>query len=195
MPFIGNKPSAVPLTSADITDGIITSAKIADGTIVNADINASAAIATSKLSGGTNTPAFYAYRATSNQSIPDNADTTIQYNAELFDTDSCYNTSTYKFIPNVSGKYFINACILLNGGSNSTRFEFYIVKNGVIAKAVRQQGADGNPFSIKIAGIVEANGTTDEITIQFYAFTGSLQVVFNASGVTSFFEGYRLIGV
>ena len=39
MPFIGNKPSAVPLTSADITDGII----------VNADINASAAIALTKL--------------------------------------------------------------------------------------------------------------------------------------------------
>jgi len=51
MPFIGNKPSAVPLTSADITDGIITSAKIADGTIVNADINASAAIDSTKLSG------------------------------------------------------------------------------------------------------------------------------------------------
>jgi hypothetical protein len=51
MPFIGNKPSAVPLTSADIADGIITSAKIVDGTIVNADINASAAIASTKLSG------------------------------------------------------------------------------------------------------------------------------------------------
>jgi len=51
MPFIGNKPSAVPLTSADIADGIITSAKIVDGTIVNADISASAAISGSKLSG------------------------------------------------------------------------------------------------------------------------------------------------
>jgi hypothetical protein len=39
MPFIGNKPSAVPLTSADITDNII----------VNADINSSAAIALTKL--------------------------------------------------------------------------------------------------------------------------------------------------
>ena len=40
MPFIGNKPSAVPLTSADIADGIITSAKIVDGSIVNpSDIN------------------------------------------------------------------------------------------------------------------------------------------------------------
>ena len=50
MPFIGNKPSAVPLTSADIADSIITSAKIVDGTIANADINSSAAIALSKLS-------------------------------------------------------------------------------------------------------------------------------------------------
>ena len=51
MGYIGTKPSAVPLTSADITDGIITSAKIADGTIVNADINASAGIASTKISG------------------------------------------------------------------------------------------------------------------------------------------------
>ena len=53
MGYIGTKPSAVPLTSADITDGIITTAKIADGTIVNADINASAAIAATKFGAGT----------------------------------------------------------------------------------------------------------------------------------------------
>jgi hypothetical protein len=51
MPFIGNKPASVPLTSADIADSIITSAKIVDGTIVNADINASSAITLNKLSG------------------------------------------------------------------------------------------------------------------------------------------------
>ena len=56
MPFIGNQPTAVPLTSADITDGIITSAKIADGTIVNADINASAGIVASKLTGISSQP-------------------------------------------------------------------------------------------------------------------------------------------
>ena len=51
MAYIGTKPADKPLTSADITDGIITSAKIVDGTIVNADINASAAITSGKLSG------------------------------------------------------------------------------------------------------------------------------------------------
>ena len=41
--------AASAVTTAKINDGAVTSAKIADGTIVNADINASAAIADSKL--------------------------------------------------------------------------------------------------------------------------------------------------
>jgi hypothetical protein len=56
MGYVGVKPSAVPLTSADIADGIITSAKIVDGTIVNADINASAAIVATKLTGISSQP-------------------------------------------------------------------------------------------------------------------------------------------
>ena len=51
MPFIGNKPSAVPLTSADIADGIITSAKITDATIANADIANSTIDLTAKVTG------------------------------------------------------------------------------------------------------------------------------------------------
>jgi len=64
MAYIGTKPADKPLTSADITDGIITttkiadsnitSAKITDATIVNGDI-ANATIALAKLSA-TGTP-------------------------------------------------------------------------------------------------------------------------------------------
>jgi hypothetical protein len=49
MAFIGNQPTAVPLTSSQLTDGLITSAKIADGAVVNVDVNSTAAIAYSKL--------------------------------------------------------------------------------------------------------------------------------------------------
>lgn len=38
MGYIGKKPTPVPLTASDVTDGIITSAKIADGTIASADL-------------------------------------------------------------------------------------------------------------------------------------------------------------
>ena len=59
MAFIGNQPTAVPLTSSQLADGLITtaklaadavtSAKIADGAIVNVDVNSTAALAYSKL--------------------------------------------------------------------------------------------------------------------------------------------------
>jgi hypothetical protein len=48
---LGSLASASAVGSAEITDGAVSSADIADGTITNADISASAAIATSKLSG------------------------------------------------------------------------------------------------------------------------------------------------
>jgi hypothetical protein len=68
MPFIGNKPAQVPLTSADIADSIITSAKIVDGTIATADLNTgltinlgagSAGTPTLTTSGDTNTGIFF----------------------------------------------------------------------------------------------------------------------------------------
>ena len=43
MPFIGVQPTSVPLTSSDITDGIISTAKVADDAITTAKINVNGA--------------------------------------------------------------------------------------------------------------------------------------------------------
>ena len=40
MSYIGKTPTAVPLTSSDITDGIISTSKLADTSVTNAKINA-----------------------------------------------------------------------------------------------------------------------------------------------------------
>jgi hypothetical protein len=85
MGYVGVKPSAVPLTSADITDGIITSAKIADGTIVNADINASAAIVSTKLSGSFGITEADQWRLTTSLTADGQV---ITANWEKVDTDS-----------------------------------------------------------------------------------------------------------
>lgn len=42
MPFIGVQPATVPLTSSDITDGIISTAKIADDAVENTKLDLSA---------------------------------------------------------------------------------------------------------------------------------------------------------
>jgi len=44
MGFIGNQPTPVPLTSSDITDGIVTTAKIADNAVTDAKFSTNALI-------------------------------------------------------------------------------------------------------------------------------------------------------
>jgi hypothetical protein len=127
MPFIGNKPSAVPLTSADIADGIITSAKIVDATITNSDVASSiitgqtaetsiaggdsvliyddSASALRKMTrtnfvsgiGGANTPAF-SVTTTTAVTVGGGASTKVTWNTEHFDTDSAFDSTTnYRF--------------------------------------------------------------------------------------------------
>lgn len=127
MGYIGKIPSAVPLTSADITDNVITSAKIVDGTITNTDIASSiitgqtaetsiaggdsiliyddSATALRKMTrtnfvagiGGSNTPSFMVYK-TADQTINDFTQTKITFDSERFDTDNAFDNSTnYRF--------------------------------------------------------------------------------------------------
>jgi len=98
MPFIGNKPSAVPLTSADIADSIITSAKIVDGTIVNADINASAAIDASKLTGITSD--FVLLQSTTASNV---ASVTMGTSALITSTYRTYMITGSNIIPATDG--------------------------------------------------------------------------------------------
>jgi hypothetical protein len=104
MPFIGNKPSAVPLTAADITDSIITSAKIVDGTIVNGDINASAGLVLTKLaSTGTITLDNIQFPATAVASA--NANNLDDYEEGTFTPTIIGSSTTGTFTPNGSYTY------------------------------------------------------------------------------------------
>jgi hypothetical protein len=81
---------------------------------------------------GQNYPAFEAYLS-SNQSVTDNAVTKVQFDTELFDTDSTYDNSTnYRFTPGVAGKYFIYSSIQNEAGANNNLVNayMYIQKNG-----------------------------------------------------------------
>ena len=104
MPYTGNKPSAVPLTSADIADGIITSAKIVDGTIVNADINASAGLVLTKLaSTGTLTVDNIQFPAT--QVASANANNLDDYEEGTFTPAWSFSTSGSVSYNIQTGKY------------------------------------------------------------------------------------------
>ena len=71
--------------------------------------------------------------ANSNSAISDNTFTKVEYDAEEYDTDSAFDTSTYRFtVPSgKAGKYFIHASVYLYGNNNDEKLKgFDIYKNG-----------------------------------------------------------------
>jgi len=175
----------------------IQSLGITDGTIVNADINASAAIATSKLSGGTNTPAFCA-TASSAQNLTDETSTKVQFNSEIFDSGSVYdNVTNYRFTPGVAGKYFIYSTLTISGSADAIEsMQLLIYKNGaIIINSLSIFGSnDHTQMSQFVYGVDEANIT------DYYEIYGEVNVSSgNAalSGTTSkrnIFGAFKLIG-
>ncbi len=109
-------------------------------------------------------PAFAAYMS-ANQSVSLNAWTKMAFDTEYFDTDGCFNTSTYRFTPTKAGIYQIN----VNGCSLSGTGNFFyqgIYKNGVRAGLsgvyiASTNLSDDNYMSVSY--LTSMNGTTDYI--------------------------------
>ena len=166
MPFIGVQPATVPLTSSDITDGIVTTAKIADTAVSTAKI-ADDAVGNTKLDltanyaftgtiTGTpdNTPSFLATRGSSNQTITANTWSKIQFNEEVYDNGGVYDhTTNYRFTPNEAGKYYCFCNLCPNIGTTHTYGTFYF--NG------------SNGYAFQIADGSQAGGVFLGITINF----------------------------
>jgi len=191
MPFIGNKPSAVPLTSADIADSIITSAKIVDGTIVNADINASSAITLNKLSGN---PIFR------NRII--NGDMTIDQRnsgASINNTSGAglYSLDRWNPYGNQASKYSIQQ----NAGAVTPQagFNYYL---GITSLSAYTVGAS-EEFSINqsiegynVADLDYGNANAKTITLSFWvrsSLTGTFGgAIRNSAGNRSYPYSYTI---
>jgi len=141
-----------------------------------------------------NTPSFLAY-INSGQSISNNTFTVVSFDTELYDTGSCYNTSTYKFTPNVAGKYFFTVKIRqeVQGISN---FQIRIEKNEETSSYTFPNVIyyNNRPFNYDmgvVSGILEANGSTDNFRVRYLGDGGTGNI---SASFGSFFSAYRIIG-
>ena len=118
----------------------------------------------------TDAPAFSAY-GTAKQSISHNTLTKIAFNTEAFDTNSNYDTTTYRFTPNVAGYYQVNATI---GSTPNTTgvvlFAFY--KNGSFYHRVNAVPNSNQGPDVGGATLIYMNGTTDYIEVYGYQNSG-----------------------
>ena len=143
-----------------------------------------------------NMPAFYAYRATSVQSVSTTTFTKIQFNAESFDTANCFDSTTnYRFTPNVAGYYQINATVNANY-STLKRLLFQLYKNGSNYNSLvdlDKGTAEASSFnSASGSTLVYMNGTTDYLEVYVYlngTTSGSTLGVYFGPDFTNF-SGY-----
>jgi hypothetical protein len=168
-----NPPNA-SVGTAQLADDAVSSAKIASGVLP------------------TNTPAFLV-RLTGNQSISNNTDTILAFNREALDTDNAYNSTNYRFVPQVQGYYKIGVRITSQGIGNGQSLN--IVKNGSTTVTEYQVNAAASTTNSQInEALVFMNGSSDYVDARTYQSSGSSKDYYGADYNCQFY-GFRVIGV
>lgn len=121
-------------------------------------------------------PAFSAYQSVA-QTPSANAENKIQFQTEEFDTNSNYDTSTYRFTPTVAGYYQFNLSVQC---SNSISL-VTIYKNGTYAKTGNWIAAQNKAI---VSALIYANGTTDYF--EGYSYITSTTATTAGSSATYF---------
>jgi hypothetical protein len=160
MAYIGKNPTSVPLTSSDITDGIISLPKLTDGTdgnLISYDASGNpVAVATGTdgqvltstgagsppvfeaLPGGGVDTIFNVVKNVDQTSITDGTLTKITNWTADVDTGSGWDNTNHKFVipAGKGGQYLIGATITQSqsGGGNSVAdtYDIMIFKNGAV---------------------------------------------------------------
>ena len=152
------------LNAGGLPDGSVTQSDLAAGVVVNG-------------------PAFSAHGSTT-VAISAATPTKVAMNAEIFDTNNNYDTSTFRFTPTVAGYYQFSAGVnIANAGS---AVFIGVFKNGqqtLISGYFTSTGTGTIPTS----GLLYLNGSTDYTEV--WVYLGTNNSVFGRSDLT-YFTGF-----
>ena len=198
-------PSGVTLANAGTVTGLPASA-ISSGTIATARLGSGTASSSTFLrgdqtyaaAGESNTPAFSVYRSSATQAIANTTYTKIQFNAENYDTDNAFDSSTnYRFTVPVgsSGKYFFTARTRSTAWtSTGARLVAYINGASKIHTSITNSaGADGGYHTVTSTWSMTL-ADSDYVEMYYWHNNGSTQNIQGDSGdwgLTSF-AGFRV---
>ncbi len=193
---VGNSQTAPTIITGQTAETSIAT----DDTILIHDTSASALRKMTRANfvsgiGGTNTPAFKANMSGA-QSFSQNASFKVDFDTEVFDTDSAYDPSTNQrfTVPSgKAGKYYIHGKIFYNDISSTDASQYAsIYKNGSeFARGQRRTvGTNGRDATVSVSEILNLSvGDYIEIYGRTNAGNGSL----NGDAPLAVFEGYKLV--
>jgi len=210
-----NAPSSGSVGSSQLTTGAVTGTKLNTDVISAQTELASAPDSTDELLisdagvlkridvslvGGDNTPSFKAYLA-SNQTIGNDTFTKAALATEVWDTDSAWDTSNYKFtVPSgEGGKYVFTARFTFYYLANEDRFEARFYKNGssFVGTTFRETGSTSSAAQqVDNSSTVVANlSAGDYIELYVKHNEGGNQTLYGPNNGATSLTGYKLIGV
>ena len=169
---------------------------MADGTLKVGEITNSAGSGNITIGSGVtvnvNRPSFFAYLNTT-QSIADSTDTTVQMAAELWDTDSAFDTSTYKFtVPTgQAGKYWFYGAVQLQNLTNEDEARAMIYKNSSTRLTASRYFQGQNGTINYQCGVAADLAVSDTIEFKTRQVSGGAKNAEGTSDVT-YFLGYKL---
>ena len=143
-----------------------------------------------------NTPSFLA-TMTSNQTVANNTYTTVACDNEVFDSNGCYDTSTYKFTPNVAGYYYLSGSGRFDGTGGDNEYRMQLFKNTDSVSQVMTEWLSQEVMSI-VSGVHYANGSSDYFQFKVRQSSGG-NATFNggtweSTAEIARFFGFKLIG-
>lgn len=180
------------IINASTSSGLVTTADTSGILQLQSNGTTIATISSTGLTQNVNpAPAFSAYLNGASMTLSTSTTTKVLFNAENFDTNNCYDTSTYRFTPTVAGYYqlgFVGQCDYMASG----RAMVWLYKSGSQILFQEQNlisGASTYP-SMTLNGIAYANGTTDYFEIYVRQESGGNKTLY-ASGIpcTTYFNG------
>jgi len=160
---------------------------------------------------------FYVYSG-ADQNIGSNAYTTVALNTEVFDLDSYFNTTNYRYIPQVAGYYYIECMIQFRpkAADDNVNLSAHIYKNGntyhstgsspylSANESTRPTGqmcmkvGAGKEVQTEISSIVHFDGSSDYVDLRghIYNYTNSSasdnELMGHSTLVVTYMLGYRV---
>jgi hypothetical protein len=137
-----------------------------------------------------NGPAFAAYISGYQGGISQSTATKVTLNAEDFDTNSNFNTSTYNFTPTVAGYYQLTGVASFGsaGGTYPSGGLVTIYKNSSGISSTQYSGAN-QIFTLTTTSLVYMNGSTDTASLYVY-MTGGTNGALNGGSYGTYLAGF-----
>jgi hypothetical protein len=144
--------------------------------------------------GESNLPYFYVTRS-SDQTLTPSTHVLVEYNSVKLDTASGWDNVSYRYVPDVAGKYFFQFVNQSTYSGTAPVNEYsYLRKNGT---NVVETSARGNPHGYgsipQASAILTMNGTTDYIDVTAYGDAGTNYILEgNATIARTYLLGYLI---